>query len=64
MNRAPQKGDYVRYKLPCGVEGTCLLLEEGESLSEPDVKMFTGQKGNLEVVSLYSYDVVAILKED
>ncbi len=57
-------GDYVHYKLsPSGIEGSCLLVEEGYSASD-GTPMFTGHedgRNGLRVVSLYGSDIVDVL---
>ncbi len=69
MSREPVVGDLVRYKLrPSGVEGTCLLTEEGESAAR-GTPMFLGQewangRHGGRSVNLYPEDIIENLSAE
>ena len=59
----PEAGDYVRYKLPCGIEGLCLLTEEGHSKTDGR-PMFYGRTEDRRVpadISLHIENIVDVL---
>lgn len=65
MTRKVEIGDFVRYKLsPSGVEGMCVLTEEGHAESTGERMLFghSKRKDEFAAVSLYESDIIEILK--